>query len=114
MIETKWGNFTDGETIAVVMYGPLGQEYVYKGTIVGKRESMGREYVIVVSEDGDSYDVSTNEAARILSGQAASEAISKSYTKRYKRIEDSCVDDVDREEPQYQENGFNSSKYNRI
>ena len=43
MIKTMLGDFTKGEKVAIVMYGPCGQEYVYKGIVHGKRECMGRE-----------------------------------------------------------------------
>lgn len=129
MIETKWGTFRKGEEVAMAMYGPCGEEYIYKGTIVGKRECMGKEYVSIESEDGYVYDVGIDEGIRILSGQAATEAIAKSYTKRHKRIKESLIHEEDKsnnmnecedksmyQENYYQENGYSQtpSKYNRI
>lgn len=128
MIETKWGTFRKGEEVAIVMYSSCGQEYVYKGTVEGKRECMGKEYIVIMGEDGYSYDVGANEGARILSGQAAADAIAKSYTKRHRKIKESLAhekdsdmdnrDDYDRamhQESQYQESVYNApTKYNRI
>ena len=87
MIKTMLGDFTKGEKVAIVMYGPCGQEYVYKGIVHGKRECMGREYLVVETEDGYLYDVSPYHGTRVVQGPEVDSLVEKSYEKRHRAME---------------------------
>lgn len=86
MIKSKWGNFEKGEEIAIVMHGPCGREYVYKGMVHGVRTCMGKQYLMIRSEDGHVYEVSETEASQILRGQEAKARLEKTYRMRQERI----------------------------
>ena len=88
MIKTMLGEFTKGEKVAIVMYGPCGQEYVYKGIVHGKRECMGREYLVVETEDGYLYDVSSHHGTRVVQGPEVDRLVEKSYEKRHRAMEE--------------------------
>lgn len=79
MIKTNFGSYEEGEEIAVVMHGPCGRKYVYKGTVVGKITCRGRDYLTMRSMDGSLYDVSMSEASQILTGSSAIEAESHTH-----------------------------------
>ena len=98
MIKTMLGNFTKGEKVAIVMYGPCGQEYVYKGIVHGKRECMGREYLVVETEDGYLYDVSPYHGTRVVQGPEVDSLVEKSYEKRHRAMEEYLEKEGEEEE----------------
>lgn len=98
MIKTMFGEFTKGEKVAIVMYGPCGQEYVYKGIVHGKRECMGREYLVVETEDGCLYDVSPHHGTRVVQGPEVDSLVEKSYEKRHRAMEEYLEKEKEEEE----------------
>lgn len=98
MIKTMFGEFTKGEKVAIVMYGPCGQEYVYKGIVHGKRECMGREYLIVETEDGCLYEVSPYHGTRVVQGPEVDSLVEKSYEKRHRAMEEYLEKEKEEEE----------------
>lgn len=98
MIKTMLGDFTKGEKVAIVMYGPCGQEYVYKGIVHGKRECMGREYLVVETEDGYLYDVSPYHGTRVVQGPEVDSLVEKSYEKRHRAMEEYLEKEGEEEE----------------
>lgn len=102
MIKTMLGNFTKGEKVAIVMYGPCGQEYVYKGIVHGKRECMGREYLVVETEDGYLYDVSPYHGTHVVQGPEVDSLVEKSYEKRHRAMEE-YLEEEEKEEEEYEE-----------
>ena len=98
MIKTMLGDFTKGEKVAIVMYGPCGQEYVYKGIVHGKRECMGREYLVVETEDGYLYDVSPYHGTRVVQGPEVDSLVEKSYEKRHRAMEEYLKKEKEEEE----------------
>lgn len=101
MIKTMLGEFTKGEKVAIVMYGPCGQEYVYKGIVHGKRECMGREYLVVETEDGYLYDVSSHHGTRVVQGPEVDRLVEKSYEKRHRAMEEYL--EKEKKEEEYEE-----------
>lgn len=98
MIKTMLGDFTKGEKVAIVMYGPCGQEYVYKGIVHGKRECMGREYLVVETEDGYLYDVSPYHGTHVVQGPEVDSLVEKSYEKRHRAMEEYLEKEGEEEE----------------
>ena len=98
MIKTMLGDFTKGEKVAIVMYGPCGQEYVYKGIVHGKRECMGREYLVVETEDGYLYDVSPYHGTHVVQGPEVDSLVEKSYEKRHRAMEEYLEKEGEQEE----------------
>ena len=98
MIKTMLGDFTNGEKVAIAMYGPCGPEYVYKGIVHGKRECMGREYLVVETEDGYLYDVSPYHGTHVVQGPEVDSLVEKSYEKRHRAMEEYLEKEKEEEE----------------
>lgn len=111
MIKTMLGEFTKGEKVAIVMYGPCGQEYVYKGIVHGKRECMGREYLVVETEDGYLYDVSPYHGTHVVQGAEVDNLVEKSYEKRHRAMERYLEREGEEEECEQIENQMEYDNY---
>ena len=111
MIKTMLGDFTKGEKVAIVMYGPCGQEYVYKGIVHGKRECMGREYLVVETEDGYLYDVSPYHGTHVVQGPEVDSLVEKSYEKRHRAMEEYLEKEEEAEECEEIENQMEYDNY---
>ena len=58
MIKTMLGNFTKGEKVAIVMYGPCGQEYVYKGIeLVKESLKIAADICIYTNHNIKTYEI---------------------------------------------------------
>ena len=111
MIKTMLGEFAKGEKVAIVMYGPCGQEYVYKGIVHGKRECMGREYLVVETEDGYLYDVSPYHGTHVVQGPEVDSLVEKSYEKRHRAMEEYLEEEEEEEECEEMENQMEYDNY---
>ena len=56
-VETYYGTFTTGEDMMVVEYQPYGYEpKIHKGKFKYMRQCMGDQYVVMMCDNGHSYE----------------------------------------------------------